>query len=45
MYKYGLGEGENTLCFVVYVSRLGGELYSINDCFYELLARYIIGFL
>ena len=32
---------ENTHYVLWCVSRLGGELYSINDCFYELLAAYV----
>ena len=32
---------ENTHYVLWCVSRLEGELYSINDCFYELLARYV----
>ena len=32
---------ENTHYVLWCVSRLGGELYSINDCFYELLVKYV----
>ena len=34
---------ENTHYVLWCVSRLGGELYILNDCLYERLAKYVAG--